>query len=178
MLVVWLAAPAAALCQGNAAASPGQDEAAGSGALGLELRPVTDDSDGRADDQTGRYKVRGAVKIEVLMTNKSAGPLTVLALDTYYDNRPRLSRGGEIIPYRKNVSKLLQAKVKSPEFSRRDFIHLEPGQTKLVETINLETWYDPLEPGLYQLTIRRRFGEDWGWTPDSPAVTFEVIAGS
>jgi hypothetical protein len=66
--------------------------------------------------------------------------------------------------------------MESPEFSRRDYIRLEPGQTKLIETIHLDKWYEPLEPGLYQFTIRRRFGEDWGWSPESPVLTFEVVA--
>jgi hypothetical protein len=93
--MMWLAAPAAILCQGNAADLMGQNDAAGADAVSLEIRPVANESDAGHDEQTGHYKLRGMVDLEVLMTNKSSEPLTVTILDTYYDNRPRLSRGGK-----------------------------------------------------------------------------------
>jgi len=56
-------------------------------------------------------------------------------------------------------------------------INLTPGVLTPTVYLQLRDWYEPLEPGHYQLSIKHRFeiGQDW---IESEVLTFEVIPGS
>lgn len=119
------------------------------------------------------FTVGQKIRVQVVMTNNSSEAARALVLDTFYQNRPRLLRNGEELPYRKDVQKVLPRKDADPEFLRTDNILLVPYQETKVEIINLNDWYEPLEPGSYELANRHRFSEGGKWF-ESSAVTFEV----
>jgi hypothetical protein len=85
-------------------------------------------------------------------------------------------KDGEIIPY----SKTRQNQIDSVESGRSlsdssgAIITFEPGHEYGPESIDLDSWYDSLSPGRYQLTARKRFVRDGDWVVSNP-VYFEVI---
>jgi hypothetical protein len=89
-----------------------------------------------------------------------------------------LLKNGKVVPIRKEVLKTLQSKEKEdPLVGIHSATYINPGQTIEVHSLNLNRWYDQLEPGQYQLTVIRQFKlEGKGMPPvESNTVTFEVV---
>jgi hypothetical protein len=51
---------------------------------------------------------------------------------------------------------------------------LQPATPTVLEELNLEDWYGPLEPGLYRLINKYRLDVERPWTNDSKELLFEV----
>lgn len=120
------------------------------------------------------YKASQKITFHIMITNSSNENLTIPILDNYYQNRLELMKGGRLVPYRKGIVKVLDKRDSNLEFSRRDYINLQPGETREIEPITLSDWYDPLESGVYQLTIKHRLLGGGPWVA-SPPITFEVV---
>lgn len=123
---------------------------------------------------TEPYKVGSRIYFQIQITNTSFESVPIAILDQYFQNRPELLRGGEVIPYRKGLDKLLEAKDKDP-FSGHNFVvKLEPKDQKFIGFIYVDDWYETLQPGYYQLSVKHRFepGQDW---IESSSITFEVV---
>lgn len=120
------------------------------------------------------YKAGENITFHIMITNISNENLAVPILDNYYQNRLELMKGGRLVPYRKGIVKVLDKRDNNLEFSRRDYLNLQPGETREIEPIALSDWYDPLESGVYQLTIKHRFFGGGPWVA-SPPMTFEVV---
>jgi len=131
-------------------------------------------ADGDLSGEEDRYKTSDKIILHVQITNISNEKLTVPVLDKYHQNRPELTKEGQLVPYRKETLKLLDKRDKNLEFGRRDYVNLQPAETKEIETVNLNDWYDPLESGVYQLTIKYRFFAGTPWVTSAP-ITFEVV---
>jgi len=121
------------------------------------------------------YKVGDKVLIEVTMTNTGAESLEVGIGNSYFQDRPRMKRDGKPVMYRKELPTVLKEKEKHPgQFGSAMYYELRPNVPTVVHRFLLEDWYDQLEPGQYELTLRHRF---WGKEvpAESNTVTFEVI---
>jgi hypothetical protein len=118
------------------------------------------------------YKEGDRIYFRLLITNNSIEKVSFARVDFYQEQRPDLSRDGDPVPYRKRISELLVQKDRDIMGRRVSEVTLQAGETT-EEFIDLADWYEPLQSGHYQLTLRRRFiwGGDW---IESPAITFEV----
>src|SRR6266508_6909242 len=114
------------------------------------------------------YRVGKNLRLKVMAKNNSKGIIKAYVVDTYYQNRPKLYRGDKVLPYREGVAQLTRSKDADPEFVRvGSIVFLQPTTTTVLEELNLQDWYDPLEPGLYRLVNRYRLDVDSPWTDDS-----------
>jgi hypothetical protein len=122
-----------------------------------------------------RYKPGDKVLIEVSMTNTGSEPLEVGIGNSYFQDRPRMKKDGKPVLYHKELPGVLKEKEKRPgQFGSAMYYKLEPDVPTVVHRFLLEDWYDRLEPGQYELTLRHRF---WGKEvpAESDTVSFEVI---
>lgn len=111
----------------------------------------------------------------MLALNTSLEPVAVAILDKYVQNRPELLRDGQIVPYREGLNKLLEAKEKDPFIVLPQVVKLNPNEQKFIGYIYLDDWYEPLQPGHYQLSLKHRFEPGQGWI-ESSSITFEVVS--
>jgi hypothetical protein len=120
------------------------------------------------------YKKKGRLYFRLQMTNISIEPVEVFITDPYFQNRPELFRDGQLVEYRTGLSDLLESKEKEPSLRHSGYVHLEPGEFKVLGFIQLSDWYESLEPGHYQLSVKHRFEYGQQWV-ESNALTFEVV---
>src|ERR1700738_1105470 len=96
-------------------------------------------------------------------------------LSPYYEYRPELSRDGETLPYSKEVQEGVDRAEKEPHQGSSTYATLTQGREYVWATVRMEEWYEPLEVGHYQLTVRKRFVGDGDWIQSNPVV-FDVQA--
>jgi hypothetical protein len=132
------------------------------------------------------FTVGEPISIVVFMMNKGAEITSVAIADPYYQNRPKLMKDGKAIPYRKEVVEVLKwkenevcgagrivgAQLKPNEKTEVDFLLVNEGPRVTGNII----WYDTLEPGKYELSIRRRFGCYKEPEAESDPIHFEVVS--
>lgn len=124
------------------------------------------------------YVLGQKVRLRMVAKNESDQRILVRAVNPYYQNRPRLYKEGNLIPYRSQIAKLVSSKDSDPEFvSSGDFIFVEPYSSANLRQLNLDDWYGPLEPGSYRLINRYRFHVGGPWSADSKPVSFKVVPG-
>jgi hypothetical protein len=124
------------------------------------------------------FKVGERIVVLLSLTNNSTESVYVLLGGEYSHHRLRLLKDGKVVQIRKDVSKTLLAKDKEDSLvGIHGATNIDTGQTVRVASLNLNRWYDELEPGQYQLTVTRHFKlEGKGRPPvESNAVTFEVV---
>jgi hypothetical protein len=136
----------------------------------LKLVPVSNCKDEKSQKTLNCYTAHGKITLQLLMTNKSLEPINIATNNSYYPYNLQLFRDGQLVPYRKDVAEIVD---KPPAFVSSIRVKLEPGKTEMVDMIYLSMWYRPLEPGHYQLDIKRRFQLDGVWT-ETASTTFEV----
>ena len=123
----------------------------------------------------GPFTAESNIKFAIVATNTSLVPLRLRSWDLYDQNRPRLLRDNQEIAYRNGLSDLLKKKETDGDIISLNVITLEPNHEKTLEYLDLSNWYEPLQPGHYQLSTQRRFIQGGKWV-DSASITFEVIA--
>ena len=94
-----------------------------------------------------------------------------------YAYRPELIRDGDILSYTKEARECVERAGREP--GGDGFGHapetLTSGREYLDHFVNLEDWYEtPLNPGHYQLLVRKQFLPNGDWVESNP-VTFDVI---
>ncbi|HJU54891.1 MAG TPA: hypothetical protein VJ715_09975 [Pyrinomonadaceae bacterium] len=137
----------------------------------LEIEPISNCQDEEAKKIADCYKAHGKVVLNLLMTNTSSESIKFAIGSPYWPNSLQLFRDGELVPYRKDTAEIAD---KPPVALYNNYsVELKPGKTQVVGVISLAGWYEPLEPGHYQLDIKRRFLLDGGWT-NTASTTFEV----
>ena len=122
------------------------------------------------------YRVGEKPYIRMTVKNQSDHQIRVRVLDSFYQNRPRLSKNGHIVPYSKGIPALINSKDTDPHFMRGGgAIELAPYSSAELPELDLSDWYGALEPGVYQLVNRYR-PEMYGyWTADCDQLVFEVV---
>lgn len=136
----------------------------------LEIVPESNCQDEEAQKTSDCYKAHSKIKMKLLMTNMSSESITITINNSYDLYNLQLFRDGESVPYRKDVVEVI---AKPPPFVSSIGAKLESGKAEMINIISLDQWYKPLEPGHYQLDIKRRFLPDGGWT-HTASTTFEV----
>jgi len=119
------------------------------------------------------------VHIGLVMTNTAGESVWVCASSNpFYQNRPQLTRDGEAVPYSEKIIELIRQSDAGElcEFTRTpDFVDLKPNVPFRARTIDLLDWYGPLEPGHYQLFLKRTFGccADGRWNSTN-VISFDI----
>jgi len=107
----------------------------------------------------------------ILLTNTSMHPIVVLVSNPYFQNRPKLLKEGQEIPYRNEKLDNLSEQI--DQSGGTDSVRLDPSVSSYVGHLNLSDWYAPLKAGRYELINRYRFVPKGDWL-ESPPITFEV----
>ena len=137
---------------------------------------------------TTRYRVGEQIPIAITMTNTSSQPLYACVSADLYEDTPSLTRNGRLVPFAKSQSSNLETAQKEQTCQHEDLPEatlLKPNEPTIVDWLVLVDdsvlptgavyWYDPLTPGVYELSIQRRFGCCDGPMISSNTIRFEVF---
>ena len=138
----------------------------------VELAPRLPELDEAAGKLTEPYKVGSKIYFRLLITNISTLKVVIDDSDDYYNNRPELLRDENLIPYRQKTIELLKSRDQELVHRRLRAASIEANE-ELEERIELDDWYDTLQPGHYQLRVRRRFIWCGEWI-ESSSINFDV----
>ena len=120
------------------------------------------------------------------MTNTSTAALSVCISSDLYQNIPKLTKDGVVVPYLKWQSyERLNAQKNHTcnEVNLPEPVLLRPSEPTVADFFVLvdssvpsgaAAWYDTLSPGKYELSIQRRFSCCDGPMVESNKVSFEV----
>jgi hypothetical protein len=121
------------------------------------------------------------------MTNTSDQPVQVCVSGTLYQDRPRLLRDGQPVPYLDLLSEMLEGAQEEKACLDVDLtepIILQPEEERVVDWFILAegsnpvgdmAWYEPLRAGKYELSIQRRISCCDGPILESNEISFEVV---
>ncbi len=133
-----------------------------------------------------RYRVGDRVPVSITMTNTSDQPVEICDSDTLYQDVPKLLRNGQVVPYQIGQNQILNTTRRDGTCFKLDVpdpVILKPKESRVVDWFVLAegsepmgdlTWYEPLAPGKYELSIERRLGCCDGPTIPSNHIKFEV----
>jgi hypothetical protein len=137
---------------------------------------------------TDRYSVGEQVLITIGMTNTSSQSTYACVSSDLYQDLPRLTRNGQLLPYTKWQSDLLRNAQGDQTCQHDDLpevMLLKTNVPTLVDFLVLvddsllptgaQSWYDPLTPGTYELSIQRRTSCCDGPMIESNKINFEVV---
>jgi hypothetical protein len=111
------------------------------------------------------FRTNDDISFRLLIKNTSAEGKTIILGSAYRYDRPALYKDGVLMPYRKDALDKIEA-TDSPGSDFERLRKISPGE-EFTEIIKLGDWYEPLQPGHYELKVCRRFiwGGDWIETP-------------
>lgn len=113
--------------------------------------------------------------IRISVTNVSAEPIWLLINDFRVQHRPRLVKDGKLVPYPDRVNKIAAYKDKyGPSGTRVFGKTIQPNQTVGLDSMDLDDWYEPLQPGHYELTLKYRFRHR-GPQVETNTTSFDVV---
>ena len=133
-----------------------------------------------------RYKVGEQIPVSITMTNTSTEPFDTCISSDIYQDRPRLTRDGKVIPY-------LNAQSYEAGYAKHnqvcddenlpERVRLEPNKPTVADWLVLvgdgistqaDAWYDTLPPGKYELSLQRQLACCNGPMVESNKISFEV----
>lgn len=132
------------------------------------------------------YRVGQQIPVAITMTNTSTEPLNACVSSDLYQNLPKLTKNGEIVPYMKWQSyarRNAQQNQTCKNLNLPKTVFLKPNEPNKVDWFVLvdsgtstgaEAWYDSLPSGKYELSIQRRFSCCDGPMVESNKISFEV----
>jgi hypothetical protein len=136
---------------------------------------------------TNRYQIGEQVLITIAMTNGSAQSCYTCVSSDLYQDLPTLKLNGSIVPYTKWQTQLLRSIQSDQTCQHEDLpetMLLKANEQTVVDFLTLAddsrlptgalSWYDPLAPGTYELSIQRRLGCCTGPMIQSNKITFAV----
>ena len=137
---------------------------------------------------TDRYRVGEQVPITIGMTNTSSQPTYACVSSDLYQDHPKLTKNGRLLPYAKWQSDMLLTAQKDQTCQHEDLpetMLLKANEPTVIDFLVLVddnqlptgalSWYDPLTPGVYELSIQRRIGCCDGPMIESNKISFEVV---
>lgn len=133
-----------------------------------------------------RFKVGEQIPVTITMTNTSNQPVYTCISSDVYQDVPKLTRDGKLVPYMNWQSyELLNTKRNHvcEQENLPESIALQPNEAKLADWLVLvdndlggaDTWYDTLPAGKYELTLERRLNCCDGPMVNSNTIDFEVV---
>jgi len=134
-----------------------------------------------------RYKVGEQIPVSITMTNTSMQPLNTCISSDIYQDLPKLTRDGKVVPYA-NAQSFEARYSKHNEVCKEENlpepVRLEPNKPIVADWFVLvgdgvstqaDAWYDPLSVGRYELSLQRRLSCCDGPTVESNTINFEVV---
>jgi len=134
-----------------------------------------------------RYKVGEQIPVTITMTNTSKEPLYTCISSDVYQDLPKLTRDGQLVPYMNWQSfetKYANRNHMCQEENLPEPALLKPNEPTVADwflLVNDRTedgayaWYDTLPAGKYELTIQRRLACCDGPMVESNKISFEVV---
>jgi hypothetical protein len=137
---------------------------------------------------TDRYKVGEQIPVTIELTNTSIQPAYACVSSDLYQDLPRLTKNGDVLPYTKWQSALLRKDQEDrtcQDYDLPENLLLKSNEPAVVDFLIIvddrrrptgaQSWYDPLTPGVYELSIQRRFDCCDGPMVESNKISFEVV---
>jgi len=134
-----------------------------------------------------RFKVGDTILITLTMTNTATAPQNVCVSSNLYQNLPRLTKDGQLIPimnWTSSVRRIAKHDETCKDINLPDRVVLDPKAPKDIDWFVLvdssvstgaESWYDALPPGKYELSLQRRLDCCDGPMLESNKITFTVV---
>ena len=143
-------------------------------------------TDGFLGPPANRFKVGEQIPVTITMTNTSREPVYTCISSDVYQDVPKLTRDGKLVPYMNWQSyELLNTKRNHvcEQENLPEPVTIGPNEAKLADWLVLvdnelggaDTWYDSLPVGKYELTLQRRLNCCSGPMVDSNTISFEVV---
>ena len=137
---------------------------------------------------TNSYKVGEQIPVAIKMTNTSNQPTYACVSGDLYQDLPKLTKNGDVLPYAKWQSGLLRINQEDQtcqDYDLPERMMLKSNEPTFVDFLVIvddsripsgaQSWYDPLSPGIYELSIQRRFDCCDGPMIESNEISFEVV---
>jgi hypothetical protein len=123
-----------------------------------------------------RYKEGSKIYFRILATNLSIETLSIVIWTDRLQDRPQLTGSGKPVPYKASLDGLLETQTQDELFLRTmpQVLKLKPSEQREIGYLFLDRWFEPLIPGIYQISVRHRFEPGQKWIGSS-AITFEVL---
>jgi len=143
-------------------------------------------TDGFLGPPATRYKVGEQIPVTITMTNTSKDAVYTCISSDLYQDRPKLTRAGKVLPYM-NWESYETMNAKRNHMCEAENIPepvlLRPDEPRAADWFVLvadgsggaDAWYDSLPAGKYELTIQRRFACCDGPMVQSNTISFEVV---
>lgn len=134
-----------------------------------------------------RYRVGERVPVSITMTNNSDEPVQICDSSTLYQDRPKLLKDGRPVSYIIGQMQTLRTEQRDKTCLKLNLpepVILKPKESGVADWFILAegseamggiTWYEPLLPGKYELSIQRRLGCCDGPMFQSNKINFEVV---
>jgi len=129
-----------------------------------------------------QFKVGEVIPVVISMTNTGDKPAKYCLSTSLFQNRPRLKRDGQLIPYLTNLPQQTEQEdliLRCERSAAKQLLQLQPKQTKVVDWLTFGpqgiAWYGTLPPGHYELVLQRRLECCQGPMAESNNVAFEVV---
>ncbi len=121
------------------------------------------------------YSVGDEISFQLFITQSLFDELMLgNYMSASYEYRPQLFKDGTPLSYTKEAQdKIDLAEHQAPSGSVF-MVQLLSGREVKWANVNVNFWYGPLEPGHYQLTVRKHFVPEGDWAASNP-VTFDVV---
>ena len=141
------------------------------------------------DPPTDKFEVGEQIPITITLTNTSSQPVYTCVSGDFYQDIPRLTRDGKVVPVTDWQTKELKKAQQDRTCQRENLAEptlLKPNEPTIVDWLFIVddsrlpmggmSWYDQLTPGQYELSIQRRFDCCDGPTVESNKIRFDVVA--
>lgn len=134
-----------------------------------------------------QFKVGEQIPVSITMTNTSTQPFDACISSDIYQDRPRLTRDGKVVPYRNAQSfeaRYAKRNQVCKEENLPEPVRLEPNTPTVADWLVLvgdgvstqaDAWYDSLPAGKYELSIQRQLACCDGPMVESNKISFEVV---
>jgi len=134
-----------------------------------------------------RFKVGEEIPVNITMTNTSAQPIYTCISSDLYQDVPRLTHDGKVVPYlnwRSGEEMYAQRNHICQEENLPEPVLLKPNEPTVADWFVLvddstsdgpDAWYSTLPAGNYELSIQRRLACCDGPMVESNKVSFEVV---
>jgi hypothetical protein len=133
------------------------------------------------------YRVGEPIRLVITLTNTGTEAVYVCESGTFYQDRPRLIRNGQAVPYTSDRQSMVQTGEKDETCQQEDLpqqVLLRPNEPTVVDWFNLvegttslyqNGWYESLPAGSYTLTNQRRLNCCDGSRIESNTISFVVV---
>ena len=152
-----------------------------------QIKVTIETTEGFLGQPAKRYKVGEQIPVTITMTNTSKQPLYTCISSDVYQDLPKLTRDGQLVPYL-NWQSFETEYAKRNHMCREENLPepalLKPNEPTVADwflLVNDRTedgayaWYDTLPAGRYELTIQRRLACCDGPMVESNKINFEVV---